>query len=118
MKKTIFLLIALLVSYTASSQHGKTYDIVIYGGTSAGIAAAVEASRSGKSVIIINPDNHIGGLTTGGLGFTDIGNKMVIGGISREFYQRIREYYNKPEVWKWQEKSQFQEREQSSSPEG
>lgn len=118
MKKTIFLLLTLLVSFVTFPQKNKTYDIVIYGATSAGIAAAVEASRSGKSVIILNPDNHIGGLTTGGLGFTDIGNKMVIGGISREFYRKIRAHYNKPEAWIWQDKSQFQEREQSSSPEG
>ena len=67
-------------------------DVVIYGGTSAGISAAIQTARLGKSVILIEPTNRLGGLTTGGLGQTDIGNKQVIGGISREFYQNIRKY--------------------------
>src|SRR6056297_2576533 len=80
------------------------YDIVIYGGTSAGIAAAIQSSRMGRSVLIIEPSSRIGGLTTGGLGQTDIGNKMVIGGISREFYQGIKKHYSDPFNWKWQKR--------------
>jgi hypothetical protein len=74
-------------------------DVVIYGGTSAGIAAAVQARRLEKSVVLIEPSNHLGGLTTGGLGATDIGNKQAIGGIARDFYHRIREYYQHSEAW-------------------
>ncbi len=74
-------------------------DVVIYGGTSAGISAAIQTARLGKSVIIIEPTNRLGGLTTGGLGQTDIGNKQVIGGISREFYQNIRRYYEDSASW-------------------
>jgi hypothetical protein len=77
-------------------------DIVIYGATSAGIAAAVQATRMGKSTVIVESGGRIGGLTTGGLGQTDIGNKRAIGGISREFYQAIREHYMAPTSWKWQ----------------
>jgi len=83
------------------------YDIVIYGGTSAGISAAIQASRMGNSVILIEPSGRLGGLTTGGLGQTDIGNKMVIGGISREFYQGIRNYYNSSDNWKWQSRDDY-----------
>ena len=50
-------------------------DVVVYGGTSAGVAAAVQVSRLGHSVILIEPGSHIGGLTSGGLGFTDSGDK-------------------------------------------
>ena len=64
-------------------------DIVIYGGTAAAVTAAVQAKRMGKSVIIVSPDKHLGGMTSGGLGFTDTGNKTVIGGLAREFYHRI-----------------------------
>lgn len=85
-----------------SCQKQNIYDVVIYGATSAGISAAVETARTGKNLIIINSNNHIGGLTTGGLGATDIGNKQVIGGFSREFYQNIKKYYDKPENWRWQ----------------
>ena len=60
------------------------HDVVIYGGTSAGIAAAVQVKRMGGSAVVIEPGTRIGGLTTGGLGQTDIGNKAAIGGIARE----------------------------------
>jgi len=75
------------------------FDVVIYGGTSAGVSAAVQCSRMGKSVVIIEPTQFLGGLTTGGLGATDIGNKRAIGGLSREFYQRIHKKYIEPDRW-------------------
>ncbi len=75
------------------------YDVVVYGQTSAGVMAAVQAKRMGKTVIVVGPDKHLGGLSSGGLGQTDIGNKRVIGGVSREFYQRIGEHYGKAEQW-------------------
>src|SRR5262245_59240316 len=77
----------------------ETYDVVIYGGTSGGVAAAVQVKRMGKTVVLIEPGKHLGGLTSGGLGATDIGNKAAIGGISREFYQAIKAHYEKPEAW-------------------
>jgi hypothetical protein len=82
-------------------------DVVIYGGTSAAITAAVQAKRMGKSVIVISPDIHLGGLTSGGLGFTDTGKKEVIGGISREFYQKVYDHYQSDEAWQWQDRSEY-----------
>ena len=96
----------------------KKYDIVIYGGTSAGVSAAIQSSRMGKSVVLIEPTNRIGGLTTGGLGQTDIGNKQAIGGISREFYENIKKYYDDPENWKWEEKSEYMDGGQTRTEEG
>ncbi len=75
------------------------YDLVVYGGTSAGVAAAVQAKRMGKTVVLVGPDVHLGGLSSGGLGQTDTGNHAVIGGISREFYQRIKRHYDQPTAW-------------------
>ncbi|MEZ6067229.1 MAG: FAD-dependent oxidoreductase [Planctomycetaceae bacterium] len=83
------------------------YDVVIYGGTSAGVAAAVQVRRLGKTVLLIEPRGHLGGLTISGLGMTDSGNKSVIGGISREFYQRVKRKYDDPANWKWQQPDQF-----------
>lgn len=83
------------------------YDIVIYGGTSAAVVAAVQAKKMGKSVVVVSPDVHLGGLSSGGLGYTDTGNKAVIGGLAREFYHRIYRHYQKPESWKWEEKSEY-----------
>ena len=82
-------------------------DIIIYGGTSAAIIAAVEVVKSGKTVLIVSPDQHLGGLTSGGLGFTDTGNKTVIGGLSREFYHRVWLHYKDASAWKWQNQSDF-----------
>lgn len=95
-----------------------TYDIVVYGGTSGGIAAAIQAKRMGKSVVVIEPTQRVGGLTTGGLGQTDIGNKSVVGGIAREFYQDVRAYYENPEAWTWQTKDQYRSEGQSKTSAG
>ncbi|MDO5581882.1 MAG: FAD-dependent oxidoreductase [Planctomycetia bacterium] len=80
------------------------YDVVIYGGTSAAVTAAVQVRRMGKSTAIVCPEKHLGGLTVSGLGFTDSGNKAVIGGIAREFYHRLWLYYDQEENWTFQKK--------------
>lgn len=77
----------------------ETRQIVVYGATSGGIVAAIQAKKLGKTVIVIEPSRHPGGLTSGGLGATDIGNKAAIGGLSREFYQRIGRHYAKDSAW-------------------
>lgn len=68
-------------------------DVCVYGGTSGGVIAAVQAARMGKSVIVVNPSRHLGGMSSGGLGATDTGNTGAIGGLSREFYQRVGRHY-------------------------
>ncbi|GAB3893255.1 hypothetical protein GCM10028803_07190 [Larkinella knui] len=82
-------------------------DVIIYGGTSAAVTAAVQVKKMGKSVIIVSPDKHLGGLSSGGLGFTDTGNKEVIGGLSREFYQRLYQHYQMDNSWQWQKRSEY-----------
>ncbi len=111
------LLLAVFV-FSVFGQKVKRYDVVVYGGTSAGISAAIQSTRMGKSVVIIEPTRRLGGLTTGGLGQTDIGNKHVIGGISREFYRNIREHYNDPASWKWQNKSDYMDEGQTRTTKG
>ncbi|WP_169978587.1 FAD-dependent oxidoreductase [Tautonia rosea] len=86
---------------------GQTFDVVVYGGTSAGIAAAVQADRMGKSVVVVSPDVHLGGLSSGGLGWTDSGRKDGIGGISREFYHRVWQKYQEPDAWRWQSRDDY-----------
>ena len=78
---------------------GKHYDVCIYGGTSAGVVAARSAVLEGYNVVIVEPSGHIGGLTTGGLGMTDIGNKQVVQGISRQFYRELGKHYGRLESW-------------------
>lgn len=96
-----------------TAQEEPIHDVVIYGGTSAGVAAAIQVRRMGGTVLIIEPTNRIGGLTTGGLGQTDIGNKAAIGGISREFYQRVKQHYQQDEAWKWQQREDYRSGGQS-----
>jgi hypothetical protein len=91
-----------------------TYDVVVYGGTSAGVMAAVQAKRMDRSVIIVCPDKHLGGLSSGGLGWTDTGNKAVIGGLAREFYGRVWKHYQQPEAWRWQKPEEYGNRGQGT----
>jgi hypothetical protein len=83
-------------------------DLVVYGGTSGGVTAAVEAGRLGLRVVLIEPGRHVGGLTSGGLGATDIGRKETIGGLAREFYRRVKTHYANPAAWKYDQPAEYQ----------
>jgi hypothetical protein len=97
---SVFLLVLSVLFSACSKQTVKDeYDVVIYGGTSAGVIAAYTAHKMGKSVVIINPNEHIGGLSSGGLGQTDIGNKHAVTGLSREFYRKLGKAYGRFESW-------------------
>lgn len=76
-----------------------TADICVYGGTSAGVIAAVRAARHGRSVVLVAFGRHLGGLTSSGLGATDTGRIDAIGGLSREFYRRVGAHYGKSEAF-------------------
>lgn len=104
-----FAVLVLLSSCGTKTNNPNEYsaDLIIYGGTSAAVTAAVEAVHSGKTVLVVSPDTHLGGLSSGGLGFTDTGNKSTIGGLSREFYHRVWLHYNDSAAWKWQKHSEF-----------
>jgi hypothetical protein len=111
MRRNTFLVLLLTCLLNAPTAYcvQKTFeaDIIVYGGTSAAIIAAVQATKSGKKVIVVSPDKHLGGLSSGGLGFTDTGNKEVIGGLAREFYHRIYKHYQDEKSWVWQPKSAY-----------
>lgn len=117
----LLIIIGLMSCDTKKSVTDKTNEdldsaeVIIYGGTSTGVSAAIQAARLGKSVLLIEPTNRLGGLTTGGLGQTDIGNKRVIGGIAREFYQNIKKYYQDSTHWVWQQKSEYMDGGQTRS---
>jgi lysophospholipase L1-like esterase len=83
------------------------HDIVVYGGTSGGVIAAVQAKKSGRSVVLISPTPHLGGLTTSGLGWTDLGKSSILGGLSREFYHRVYLHYQDAGAWNWQSRSSY-----------
>ncbi|QGJ70218.1 Secreted protein-xanthan lyase [Planctomycetales bacterium 10988] len=86
----------------APQKKTRQYDVVIYGGTSSALTAAVQTIRMGKTAVIVSPDKHLGGLTTGGLGWTDAGKEKSIGGLSREFYHQVYEHYKHDSAWRQQ----------------
>jgi len=92
----------------STSPKNAVYDVVIYGCTSAGIAAAIQTQRMGKAPVIVCPETHLGGLTAGGLGWTDSGRKEAVGGIAREFYQRVKAHYDRPDAWKYQAPGEYE----------
>jgi len=101
------MLLAPLFGAAQAKEKIRQADVIIYGGTSAAITASVQVSRMGKSVIVVSPDKHLGGLSSSGLGFTDTGNKGVIGGLAREFYHRVYLYYQQENAWNWQKKNEY-----------
>lgn len=101
------ILSALALSSTAPAAAPSSADVLIYGCTSGAVTAAIQTRKMGKTVVMVCPEKHLGGLTAGGLGFTDTGNKAVIGGLSREFYHRVWQHYEKPEAWRWQKRDQY-----------
>jgi len=97
---------------------GDVYDVVVYGGTAAGVAAAVQARRMGCGVALIEPTRRLGGLTSGGLGQTDIGNKAAFGGLSRQFYRDVMAHYRDPAAWTWQRREQYRDGGQTRTAKG
>jgi hypothetical protein len=96
-------LLTCIPAFAAEEQH----DIVAYGGTSGGIIAAVQAAKSQRSVVIVSPTSYLGGLTTSGLGWTNLGSEAILGGLSRDFFTRVYHHCQKPEAWKWEERAKF-----------
>ncbi|WAC12041.1 FAD-dependent oxidoreductase [Dyadobacter pollutisoli] len=117
MRKLLFLFsLTVFICQTQSAEifaqnnpGAETYeaDVIVYGGTSGAVTAAVQVVKQGKTVIVVSPDKHLGGLSAGGLGFTDTGNKAVIGGLAREFYHRVFMHYDTPDAWQWQKKEEY-----------
>jgi hypothetical protein len=89
----------LFSSICVTAQQRISVDICVYGATSGGVIAAYTAAKLGKKVVLVTSEGHLGGLSSGGLGNTDIGNKIAITGLARDFYRRVGLHYGKPEQW-------------------
>jgi hypothetical protein len=98
MMKNIVPALGILVLAACCTRESET-DICIYGGTSAGVVAAYSAHQLGKKVVLTEPSAYLGGLSSGGLGATDIGNKYAVTGIARDFYRKLGDHYGKLEMW-------------------
>lgn len=102
--KTFVILAATLAGISAAPVDR---EVVVYGGTSGGVMAAVQAARSGSSVVLVSPSAHVGGMTSSGLGWTDLGDPAILGGLSRDFYHRVYLHYQKPEAWDRQTRASY-----------
>lgn len=96
MRKAVLIFLSVIL---LCSCREKEYDVCVYGGTSSGVIAAYTAAKSGLKVVLVEPTEHIGGMTTGGLGYTDIGNKQVVKGLAKQFYRKIGKHYGALEQW-------------------
>lgn len=110
LKLVIWAMVASLpmgLSLSCAEDEGPGAEVVVYGDASGGVVAAVQAARMGKSVVLISQYGHLGGLTSSGLGWSDIGNDAILGGLSREFYHRLYKHYQKPEAWTREDQKVF-----------
>ncbi len=95
MRRLLLALLLLPLAPHAGAAAERSADVVVYGGTASGVIAAVAVARGGKSVLLLEPGRHVGGMVAGGLGATDAGNRAAIGGYAREFFERVRAHYVK-----------------------
>lgn len=107
MNRTLSLLVALIVGFGAAPAAETRYDVVVYGGTSGGVVAAVQAARCGRTVVLVSPTAHLGGLTSNGLGWTDLGSPSILGGLNRQFYHEVYLHYQEPQAWAWEKREEF-----------
>ena len=100
MRKIILSIVVLAMMFSSGcSRQELECDVCVYGGTSAGVIAAYAVAQQGKSVLLIEPGYRLGGMSSGGLGQTDIGNKQVVKGLSLDFYRRVGAHYDALEHW-------------------
>lgn len=105
MRHIFILLLATLV--LAKAEDLLKADVVVYGDASGGVTAAVQVARMGKTVILVSQYGHLGGLTSSGLGWSDIGNDAILGGISKEFYHRLYQHYQNDHAWTQESRATF-----------
>lgn len=103
----LFLFAGVFMSFTNKNE--PEYDVVVYGETASGVMAAIQSARMGKKVILISKNNHVGGMATSGLTATDMNRNTLVGGVAKEFYSNIYQYYLKPEAWRNQDRDSYME---------
>src|SRR4051812_36782754 len=104
----VFASLALLSPNFVAAEEA-SYDVLVYGGTSGGVMSAMQAARMGKRVVLVEPGRHLGGMTTGGLGWADMGRPEIVGGLAREFFHRVYVHYfqGPDDVWKFGTREKF-----------
>lgn len=104
MKRILLCLAAFAMLLSCAKTETVECDVCVYGGTSSGVIAAYAAAKEGKTVLLVEPGYRLGGLSSGGLGRTDIGNKQAVKGLSLDFYRRVGKHYGMLENWVFEPK--------------
>ena len=105
--RILLIALATLLAGCQTTRVSQASDIVVYGDASGGVTAAVQAARMGKSVTLVSQYGHLGGMTSSGLGWTDLGNQEILGGLAREFYHRLYLHYQQDSAWTHEQRSDF-----------
>ncbi|XWW97879.1 hypothetical protein V2A60_005875 [Cordyceps javanica] len=92
------------------------HDVLIYGCTTAGIIAGIQVHRMNRTVALVCPEKHLGGMTTSGLGWTDSKHGSAIGGIAKEFYEKIYSHYQSDTAWNRETRQQYRNRKITAQP--
>ncbi|MGW8314105.1 MAG: FAD-dependent oxidoreductase [Bacteroidales bacterium] len=100
MRRFLLYTCMLFGTITSTYSHQEITSVVVYGATASGCIAAIAAARSGVKVLLIEPGKNVGGMVTGGLSHNDYGDLTVIGGLAREFYEKVADHYQKP-IYYW-----------------
>jgi hypothetical protein len=79
--------------FASGTEARRKVDVCIYGATSGGVIAAVALAKLGRSVLLVEPTRHVGGMTSGGLGWIDFGRASTIGGLTKQYFDSVRAYY-------------------------
>lgn len=115
MRLLVTILLTLVFATPARANNATEYDVVIYGDASGGVTAAVQAAQMGKKVVLVSQYGHLGGLSSSGLGWTDLGNPKILGGLSREFYHRVYVHYQNDSAWVYQKREGYPNKGQGTS---
>jgi hypothetical protein len=81
---------------------GESRDVVVYGGTPGGVAAAIAAAEHRADVVLIAEGSTIGGQMSNGISASDIGSALSVQGIALDFFERVREHYGDPGTWRFE----------------
>ncbi len=110
MMKRLFNIVAIVLLFNLPSfSQQLSYDICVYGESASGVIASIQAARMGKKVVLLSKNDHVGGLATSGLTATDMNRNDLVGGVAKEFYNRIYNYYLDSASWKSQGRETFME---------
>jgi hypothetical protein len=84
------------------SRPSEHHDVVVYGGSPAGVAAAIAAARHSADVTLVVAGSTVGGMMSNGISASDIGSPLAVQGVMLEFFEQVRAHYDDPRTWRFE----------------